>query len=65
MKYFAEYGAGESRKNPDRTYFVADDNGNIAGHDLDFPTAEHLLDAMLSDEPKAGWEILSDVDDEG
>lgn len=41
-----------------RTYFVADNNGNVAGHDMDRITAEQCLAAQIKEEPDAGWEIL-------
>lgn len=39
-------------------YFVANDNGEIAGHDMDCITAQQCLAEMLEKEPNAGWEIL-------
>lgn len=46
----------------ERKYFVANDNGEIAGHDLDMAHAEQVLAEMQEREPRAGWEILSDED---
>ncbi len=43
-----------------RIYQVADKNGNIAGHDLDYPTAEQCLAEMQRQEPNAEWEIISE-----
>lgn len=47
-----------------RIYFVANDNGDVAGHDLDLATAEQCLAEMLKKEPNVGWEILSSEDEE-
>lgn len=41
-----------------RTYCVANDNGELAGHDLDHAHAEQVLEAMQKSEPNAGWEII-------
>jgi hypothetical protein len=44
----------------ERKYFVANDNGEIAGHDMDYATAQECLASMIEQEPEAGWELLSD-----
>lgn len=41
-----------------RTYFVANDDGVIAGHDLDIATAETVLAEAERENPGEGWEIL-------
>lgn len=41
-----------------RTYFVANDMGEIAGHDLDYATATICLEEAEKDHPGEGWEIL-------
>jgi hypothetical protein len=41
-----------------KVYFVANDNGDVAGHDMDLATAEQCLAEMQRKEPDAGWEIL-------
>lgn len=43
-----------------RTYFVANDDGVIAGHDLDLATAEIVLEEAERENPGEGWEILED-----
>lgn len=45
-----------------RIYFVANDNGEIAGHDLSLASAEDVLKEMQEREPNAGWEILESND---
>lgn len=47
----------------ERKYFVANDNGDLAGHDMDLATAEQCLAEMQRQEPNAGWEIMSDDED--
>lgn len=48
-----------------RTYAVANNNGDLAGHDLDLATAEQVLDAMLAEDPDniAEWEIINGKDE--
>lgn len=48
-------------------YFVANDNGDVAGHDLDLDHAEQVLDAMLTEDAEnaAGWEIINGEDETG
>lgn len=41
-----------------RTYFVANDNGEIAGHDMDYAAATICLEEAEKDYPGEGWEIL-------
>lgn len=49
-----------------KTYFVANNNGDILGHDLDLAAAEQCLSAALKDDPnnEQEWEILSDDDED-
>lgn len=47
----------------ERKYFVANNNGDFAGHDLDYATAQQCLAEMIEKEPDAGWEILSDEEE--
>lgn len=47
-----------------RIYFVANDNGDLAGHDLDYATAEQVLAEAERTNPGEGWEILSAEDTE-
>ena len=44
----------------ENNYFVADKNGNVAGHDLDFDHADLLCQKMQNKEPDSEWEILTD-----
>ena len=44
----------------DRCYFVANDDGVIAGHDLDLATAQTVLEDAEKENPGEGWEILKD-----
>lgn len=53
----------KTMKKNERIYFVANDNGDIAGHDLDYATAEQCLAEMQRQEPDAGWEILDSNED--
>jgi hypothetical protein len=39
-------------------YCVCNNNGDLAGHDLDLPAAEQNLAEMISAEPDSGWEII-------
>lgn len=42
-----------------KKYFVANDKGDIAGHDLDYASAENCLAIMVEADPNEGWEILA------
>lgn len=44
----------------ERKYFVTNDDGVIAGHDLDYATAQTVLEEAEKENPGEGWEILSD-----
>lgn len=44
----------------ERKYFVADNNGNILGHDLDKKEAEFLLECATELDPDGGWEMMED-----
>ena len=41
-----------------KTFYVMNDYGEIAGHDLDYNTAVDVLAAMLEETPDDGWEII-------
>ena len=41
-----------------RTYYVVNDNGDLAGHDMDILTAQDCLSVMQEKEPDAGWELF-------
>ena len=41
-----------------RRYCVANNIGELAGHDMDLDKAEQCLEAMLEEDPNAGWEII-------
>ena len=47
-----------------KTYFVANDKGEVAGHDIDILTAEDCLRVLTEEEPEAGWEIFDSDDKE-
>jgi hypothetical protein len=44
-------------------WFVANDNGDVAGHDLSKERAEALAEQMQKEEPEANWEALSSDED--
>ena len=46
----------------ERKYFVANDEGVVAGHDLDYATAQTVLEEAEKETPGEGWEILSGDD---
>ena len=41
-------------------WFVANDNGEVIGHDLSETKAKLLASEMQAKEPDAGWEALND-----
>ena len=41
-----------------RNWYVADYNGNLAGHDLDRDKAMELAEIMQEREPDAEWEAM-------
>lgn len=43
-----------------RTWFVANDSGEIAGHDMSEISAQDLASRLQAEEPDAGWEALGD-----
>lgn len=49
----------------DRSYYVANDNGEIACHDCDRGTAEACLEAMKESHPDEGWELMNTETDDG
>lgn len=42
----------------EKKYFIANDKGEIVGHDLDYNRASDCLAEMQEKEPTEGWEIL-------
>ena len=46
----------------ERMYFVANEKGEIIGHDLSLVSAEQCLKEMQEREPNVGWEILESKD---
>lgn len=42
----------------EKKFFVANDNGVIAGHDLDYATATICLEEAEKENPGEGWEII-------
>lgn len=40
------------------TWFVANDNGDVIGHDMEEAKAKALAAEMQEKEPDAGWEAL-------
>jgi hypothetical protein len=41
-------------------WFVADNSGNLAGHDLNELAAQDIAAKMSAEEPNAGWEALEE-----
>ena len=39
-------------------YCVCDSSGNLAGHDLEYCEAIHVLQVMIERDPAADWEII-------
>ena len=46
------------------TWFVANDNGDIIGHDMSETSAKLLASEMQEKEPDAGWEAFDAKDGE-
>lgn len=46
-----------------KTWFVANDNGEIIAHDLDEAKAKAIAEEMREKEPNAGWEALNGDDE--
>ena len=46
-------------KTTENKWFVANDNGDIIGHDMPETAAKLLASEMLAKEPEAGWEAMS------
>jgi len=44
-----------------KTWFVANDNGDIIGHDMEEAKAKALAEEMNEKEPDAGWEALNEA----
>jgi hypothetical protein len=53
----------KGNKNMKNNWFVANDNGDVAGHDLSKERAEALAEQMQKEEPEANWEALSSDED--
>lgn len=49
--------------NEKRTWFVANDNGDVIGHDMEESKAKVLAEEMNEQEPDAGWEALNGTDE--
>ena len=49
-------------KKEDRSWFVANDRGQIAGHDLTKEKAQDLAEKLKEKEPSVGWEAMSSYD---
>lgn len=45
-------------KTTENKWFVANDNGDIIGHDMSETAAKLLASEMQTKEPEAGWEAL-------
>lgn len=43
----------------EKNWFVANDNGDLMGHDMSEADAKALASEMQEQEPEAGWEALS------
>ena len=48
----------EIRQMDKRNWYVCDNNGYLAGHDLDKAHAKELEAKMQEQEPNKGWEAL-------
>ena len=44
-------------------WFVANDNGDIIGHDMSETSAKLLASEMQTKEPEAGWEAMNGDDE--
>jgi len=44
--------------NTENKWYVANYNGDLAGHDLDEAKAKELVEIMQDQEPDAEWEAL-------
>lgn len=47
----------------EKKWFVANDNGDVAGHDMDEAKAKDLASQLNEKEPEAGWEALNPEED--
>ena len=47
-----------------KTWFVANDNGDVIGHDMEEVKARTLAEEMNEKEPDAGWEALNGADED-
>lgn len=56
------YLAKERNKMEKRNWFVANDNGDLIGHDMCKADAITLAEEMQEKEPDAGWEAMEDDD---
>ena len=45
-----------------KNWYVANDKGDLAGHDMDEYSAKNLEKDLREDEPKANWEALCEDD---
>ena len=46
-------------KTTENKWFVANDNGDIIGHDMSETAAKLLASEMQAKEPEAGWEAMN------
>ena len=46
------------------TWFVANDNADVIGHDMEEAKAKALAAEMQEQEPEAGWEALDGNDND-
>ena len=47
-----------------KTWCVANDNGDVIGHDMGEAKAKALAEEMNEKEPDAGWEALGGADED-
>ena len=47
-------------KTREKKWFVANDNGDIIGHDMSETSSKLLASEMQAKEPEAGWEAMND-----
>ena len=54
----------KERNMENKTWFVANDNGDVIGHDMEEVKAKALAEEMNEKEPDAGWEALNGADED-
>lgn len=50
-------------KDNEKKWFVANDNGELIGHDMGEAKAKALAEEMQEKEPDAGWEAMNGDDE--